>query len=333
MLKYDDDKRNIMQDYKLLLEKINNAQKIGIITHIVPDGDAVGSSCGLAYVLKAMGKQVEVIFDKELKGEYDILDLKDVAVTKPTFEYDLFIATDCGDTTRFGDYETLYKNHPNTISIDHHLTNTNFAKLNYVDAERSSASEYVYDILSQLKLEIPHKSMNLFYVGIIRDCGAFMHDNTSAKTHRLVADLIDSGVEYAMLNTHFMQTRSLKGVILEKYALNTMEFFDDNSIVLMHLPLEVFQNEQCTLEDSGGIVSFAVSIEGVQLAIMCSEATKNVHKISFRSRDGFDCSVLSKCFGGGGHKKAAGCQLKGTFDFIRNQILTQVKKLKENIEQ
>lgn len=315
-----------------ILEAIKKAKNIGILTHKIPDGDAIGSSCGLAYILKNMDKRVEVLFEKPLKSEYDELNLSDIIAYEPTFEYDLIISTDCGDTTRFGIHESIFTSHKNTINIDHHLTNTKFAKLNYVDEKRSSASEYMFDIFDSLNVEIPLKSQELFYLGIIRDCGAFMYNNTSSQTHRIVAKMIDNGIKFDIINEHFMQTTALKSIILQRYALNSMEFLHDNRVVIMNLPYSVFEKEQCSIEDTGSLVSIGVSIEGVQLAVMISEAQPNVHKISFRSRESIDSSLVAQAFGGGGHKRASGCQLKGAYSKVKNQILTEIKKFfKENI--
>lgn len=312
-----------------ILEAIKNANNIGILTHKIPDGDAIGSSCGLAYILKNMNKCVEVLFEKPLKDEYDILDLSDIISYEPTFDYDLIISTDCGDTTRFGIHEPIFVSHKNTINIDHHLTNTKFAKINYVKAECSSASEYVFEIFDDLGIEIPLKSQELLYLGIIRDCGAFMHNNTSSDTHRVVAKMIDNGIKFDKINEHFMQTTALKSIILQKYALNSMEFFYDKKLLIMNLPYYVFEKENCTIEDTGSLVSIGISVEGVELAIMISEAQPNVHKISFRSRENVDCSLIAQAFGGGGHKRASGCQLKGSYSKIKNQLLNETKKIFE----
>jgi len=314
------------QNFNELLNKINVAKNIGIVTHKIPDADAVGSACGLAYTLKQMGKNVEVLFEKPLKSEFDIFNLDDIIAYEPSFEYDLLISTDSGDTLRFGIHEPLYLKHKNTVNIDHHITNLGYADLNYIDANRSSACEYIFHILTELNISIPMQAQRLFYTGIIRDCGAFMHSNTSAETHRIVAKLIDNGVDFDKLNEHFMKTTAYKTIILQKYALNSMEFFENGKIVMMNLPISVFQKENCTIDDTGSIVSMGISIEGVDLAIMCSETLPNVHKISFRSREAVDSSVISLTFGGGGHKRAAGCQLKGSFEHIRKQLLDRAIK-------
>ena len=145
------------QNFNDLLDKINLAKNIGIVTHKIPDADAVGSACGLAYTLKQMGKNVEVLFEKPLKAEFDIFNLDDIVAYQPTFNYDLLIATDSGDTLRFGIHEQLFLKHENTVNIDHHITNLGYANLNYVDAFRSSASEYVFHILTELKIEVMHQ--------------------------------------------------------------------------------------------------------------------------------------------------------------------------------
>lgn len=316
-------------EFNAFLEKINNATNIGILTHKIPDADAIGSSCGLAYVLRNLGKTVEVVFEKPLPDEFNFFDLADISTTEPTMQYDLMISTDSGDTMRFGIHEPLFINHKNTINIDHHITNTKYATLNYVDANRSSACEYLFHILTSLNIEIPMKSQNLFYVGIIRDCGAFMYSNTSSETHRIVAKLIDNGIDYLSINEQFMRTTSYKSIILEKYALNSMEFHCDNQIVMMNLPYSVFEKENCTLDDTGQIVSKGISIEGVKLAIMCSESQPNVHKISFRSREPVDASLVALKFGGGGHVRASGCQLKGNYNKVHNQLITEAIKVLE----
>jgi len=310
-----------------LKNKINESKNIAVLHHTVPDGDAIGSSFALCLMLKKMGKKAEVLMEKPLHKEFHFLGGKDDIVSfSQSSSYDLIITCDCSDTKRLTVFEKLFKNQKNTINIDHHITNENFAKINIVDAKASSACELLYLIFKELSWQTDKTIRNYLYCGIIRDSGGFMNDNTTARTHQVAGEMIEQGIDDVTINRNLMRTNSIKSMLLLKCALNNMNFNQNKKLVWSNLSLDDYKTCDAVLEDSGAIVGQLVSIEDVEISMMISESTPNVHKISLRSKNDIDVSLICKAFGGGGHKKASGCQLKGKINNVVNQMTKEIAK-------
>ena len=313
-------------DFCKFKEMIINANNIAIFTHILPDGDAIGSSCAIATMLRNMGKNAYVYMPSKVLDEYYYLNIENIIRYEFPKEYDLIIATDCADIDRIGDYSSVFKNFTNSIAIDHHKTFQNFANINFVSSQSSSACEFLFDIMNECGYEINKEIAEFLYLGILRDTGGFMHDCTTPHTLRVVANLLEYEFDAENFNRHFMMRISFKNAMLLKTALNNLQLFDDGKIAISTISNKDLKNYNANIDDTGGLISHILSIDKVEIAVLITESTCGVHKLSLRSKYDVDVSDIAKDFGGGGHCKASGCQMYGKIEKIVGAVKKSIEK-------
>lgn len=310
-----------------LLEEIKGAKTIGISGHIRPDGDCVGSCMALyLYLKKCLQPDVEV--NVYLEKPADIFDtIKDIGMIKEaaaeTRTMDVFFAIDC-ESSRLGDAQRLFETADKKINIDHHISNSGCGMVNYIDAQASSASELVYDLLDPAQIDTD--IAKALYIGMIHDTGVFQYSNTSPKTMRIAAELIGYGFDFsALIEKTFYEKTYVQNQIMGRALLESILFLDGRCIVsAVDRKLMDFYN--VTSKDLDGIVSQLRNIRGVECAIFMYETGVLEYKVSMRSTDKVDVARIASFFGGGGHRKAAGCTMSGTFHDVVNNLSLHIEK-------
>lgn len=312
---------------------IKEAQTIAIGGHIWPDGDCTGSCIGLSLYLweNYPDKTVDVYLEdipetyKFLKGTDKILH--EIPEGKG---YDLFFCLDCGDQTRLGFSAPLFEAADETFCIDHHISNQSFAAENYIDPEASSTSELVYNLLDKDK--ISKEVAEALYLGMVHDTGVFQYSCTAPSTMRAAADLMEKGIDAPAIiqNTYYEKTYA-QNQMLGRALLESIRFMDQQCIAA-YLRQKDLDFYGVTPKDLDGIVSQLRNTKGVEVAVFMYETEPGEYKVSLRSSDKVDVSVIAQYFGGGGHKKAAGYSMKGSPHDVLNNLSRQIAlQLGENV--
>ena len=310
-----------------LLKECEGAANIVISGHIRPDGDCVGS-CMATYLFlkKTMPKADIRIF---LEQPADIFScIQDFDLIDTTFqmeaEPDVFIALDC-EKTRLGEAEKIFDKAKKTINIDHHISNEHgCGDVNYIDPKASSASELVYDVLNKQYLD--EEIAKAIYIGMIHDTGIFQYSNTSPKTLHTAADLISYGFDFpTLIDKTFYEKTYVQNQILGRALLESILFMDGKCVV-SYIDQKTMKFYDVTSKDLEGIVSQLRIIKGVECAIFMYETSTLQYKVSLRSCSYVDVSKVAEYFGGGGHKRAAGCTINGTFYDVVNNLSEQIEK-------
>lgn len=306
------------------VELIKESSNIAILSHIMPDGDNIGSCLALYNALVKLGKNVVVVQDDDVPEIYRFLKNSD-RIVKPECNYDLdlVITLDCGDTGRFGKSAKYLENNK-IINIDHHISNTNFGLYNIIDTNASATAELVYELINKLEITLDRDICECIYTGIVTDTGQFQYSNTTSATHRIVAELINNGVEPAKVYKDIYQNNSISKTKLIGEALNSIELYYNNKIASITLRKELFEQLGAKDEDSDGIINYARDIKGVEVALLFREIEDGKIKISFRSKDFINVNKIAQKFGGGGHKKAAGATAIGDIRNIKDQVIEAV---------
>ena len=312
-----------------LTEVLRGKQTAALAGHIRPDGDCIGSSVGLYLYLKENFPQIQTdIYLQPVADCYRSIQgtdlLKHEADEKK--QYDLFICLDCGSLDRLGFAAPLFERAKQTLCIDHHVSNEAFADINYIVPDASSTSELVYRILEKEKISKP--CAEALYMGMVHDTGVFQYSCTTPETMEAAAELMRKGINGSEIieKTYYEKTYA-QNQILGKALLESMLILDKQVIVsyVTQKAMEFFGAEPSDLE---GIVSQLRQTKDVEVAMFLYELEPQVYKVSLRSKDKVDVSMIAKYFGGGGHAKAAGFTMKGTaHDVINNvnkQIVTQL---------
>lgn len=317
-----------------IIEEIRGAKTIGIGGHVRPDGDCVGSVMGLYLYLKKVLPEVQI--DVYLEKPADIFRcIPDIGIIKSDFDkevrldkkYDVFLAMDC-NAERLGAVETLYEKAGKRINIDHHISNTGCGDLNIIEPERSSTCELLYELLE--KEQIDEEIAKTLYIGIIHDTGVFKYSNTSPRTLRIAAELISFGFDFPkLIDETFYEKTYIQNQLMGRAVLESIRFLDGRCIVSM-VDRKAMNFYQADPKDLDGIVNQLRIVKGVECAIFMYETAPMEYKVSMRSNGKVDVAEIAMKFGGGGHMRAAGCTMKGTYyDTINNLSVHIEEQLQE----
>jgi Exopolyphosphatase-related proteins len=309
-----------------LRQTIELSQSIAISGHISPDGDAIGACSALAMSLTELGKDVVVILD-EYQENFEIIPTGGLIVKNVDDEYlpDLYIAVDCGDKERLGTKAKLFDETLYTINIDHHKSNTFFAKQNYVDSEASSASEIVFQLIYNYA-PITADIAAAIYAGIVFDTGGFRHSSTSPVTMAIVSELMEYDFNFTEIYNSIFHTRSFGEARIMGVALFNLKEVFDGRIVTSIVTDEEIKKCGVTSDELSEVSSYIKGVSGTVASVFMYEKKPGTFKVSMRSDDLVDVSQVAAKFGGGGHMRASGCTIDGEANKILENILLEIEK-------
>jgi phosphoesterase RecJ-like protein len=301
---------------KLILEHDN----IYILTHRSPDGDTIGCGFGLYYALTSIGKNACVLCSDELPRRYNYL-YEDYADKRFSPAY--FIAVDIADTKLLGTELKKYADYID-LCIDHHHSNTHYAKKMLIEGDASAACEVLYKVLEAAEIPITKIIAECLYTGIVTDSGCFRYPATTAETHRIAAKLIDTGIPYAYINRQVFETKSKQRIAIESYAITHMEYYLDEKCAFVSVSNDLFVETGVADDDLEGLAPLTTELETVEVGILVKERDRGKFRVSMRSVKTTDVSAICAKFGGGGHYFAAGCMIEGTLADVRMRLLKEV---------
>ena len=307
-----------------ILEEINQANSIVILTHENPDGDAMGSSLALYQALKNYGKDVDLVIPEHSRT-FDFLPAIDEIKVEGREQYDLAIALDCATIRMLNGFSTYFEEAKMRISIDHHSTNSMFADLNFVNPEAPACAQILIVVLNYFKMEITREIGTCILAGIITDTGGFQYSGVNAETFEFVSWLLEKGVNVSTVYRKVLQTKTRSSFELARIASNRLEFFYDGRVTFTYITKENEEEVHAEIGDHEGIVETGRAIEGVEVSIFVRETEKGC-KVSTRSNDYVDVSDMCLLFGGGGHQRAAGCLMQGSIEEVKEKLLNRVKQ-------
>lgn len=312
---------------KEIIEIINKKQNFVVVGHVGADGDSIGSVTALTRLLDLKGKKVRAYLNRDTLAPFSFLEVKeDIFYTEldklknelSTEEY-VLITLDSGSLERVDLSQEIIDSAQLIINIDHHEDNTHFGKINLVQADRAAVGEIIYDFVSQmLSQKLPLKIANPLATGIITDTGALRYENTTSRVLRILADLMDAGVNIYKINKKVFGSLSYKSLILKGMALANLTRSEDGKIAWLYVSREMMHEAQTDYTE--GLVNLARDIKGVEIGILFTEEEKEEIKVSLRSNFYAKVNQLAADFNGGGHPRAAGAtvnkNLEQTIDFV-----------------
>lgn len=315
------------------IDELKDVRTVAIAGHVRPDGDCIGSCMSLYEYIKENYPEMEPqVYLEEIPPEFHyIADVDKIRHEDDgQTEYDLFIALDCSDKERLGNIGTCFDRAKRTLCIDHHISNTNYAMENLVVPDAAATCEILFYEMEYEK--ISQNTAIALYTGLVHDTGVFKHSNTTEKTMTAAGKLISKGVPFTkIIDDSFYQKTYLQNQILGRALLESIRFFDKKCIVAV-LRKKELDFYGVGPGDLSGIVSQLVITKGVECAIFMYETAPQIFKVSLRSKDYLDVSVIAAQFGGGGHIRAAGCTMMGSEHDVINNISLQIEKQIEKLE-
>ena len=294
-----------------------------LLTHVRPDGDTVGSAAALCRALRDMGKTAYLLPNPEITATYE-------PYAAPYWAPEGFapahvVSVDIAALNLLPDNAAIYAPRIE-LAIDHHGSHGFFAARTCLDADAAACGEIVHDIIALLTAVTPDIALPL-YVAIATDTGCFVYSNTTARTHRIAAALLDTGIDAAPVNKALFRTKSRTRLAMESRMTADMTLFDHDRVVVMTIPLSLRQELHATEADIEELSSLAPLVEGSDCGVTLRELRPGVVKISLRTGPRVDASAVCQRLGGGGHKAAAGATVNGTMDEVRAAVLRSYQEV------
>jgi phosphoesterase RecJ-like protein len=315
-------------DWSKAVSLVQGANKILVVTHVSPDGDAIGSLLGLGNALKELGKTVMMSVDGGVPPSFKFLPgVEDItAYAKPSFKPDLFIAVDCGDAERSGKAGGVgFETKAPSINIDHHRTNTLFADANLVDLKTVAACEGVLDFLDHLNTPLTPTVAQCLLCGLVTDTLCFRTNNVTSETLGKAQRLMAAGADLSEIVQRTVNHLSGAALKLWKQVMPTVCLEDH--VVWAIITLAARQQSGYADGADGGLVSLLIQADEAYISCVLREKEDNTVELSFRAVPGFDVSDYAVSVGGGGHSLASGATLKGSIVDIEAQVVPALKQI------
>lgn len=305
-----------------LFKEIFTKDNIRIIAHRSPDGDTLGSCFALCEVLKNMGKTAEVVCSDKVADKLAILTDGNTELF-PTFTPDCLVTVDVATADLMGrGYCDIAADVD--YAIDHHYTNTHFAKNLILDGDCSSAGEFLYYLLEQANIEITEKAAMLLYAAMASDTGCFKFSNTMPETHEAAAKLLRYGIDIEKINKILFDEASIEYIRFECEVVNNMKIFD-GKIVFLPVTKELMEKYNIQDGEANGLAYLLRRIKGAEIGATLRESDEKI-RVSLRSFGDANVAEVAAKLGGGGHVKASGCGIVGTLEEAEEILLNAIKE-------
>lgn len=302
-------------------QKLLNWDDILIICHKNPDGDTLGTAGALYHAFISMGRNCAVICHDRIPVKYNHLSLN-------LYDYDFtpkhIISVDVASENLFGDSVEKYAGNVE-LCIDHHSTNTHYAKFLCLKSGYPAAAQMAYEIINCMNLNITKIIANCIYTGIITDTGCFRYSSTLPSTHLVAAKLMNAGADYTRLSEKFFMSKTKKTVELEKFALNNLEYFFEDRFAFLVIDENIMSDIEPEPTDLDGLSSYAKNFEWVEVSIVLRWVGENLYKGSVRTKETVNATAIANKLGGGGHIRAAGFELNTDIVSAKKAIISRVE--------
>ncbi len=292
-----------------------------VACHENPEGDAIGSELAVALALKGMGKTVTVLNADPVPGNLLFLPGADEVVSEADGAlYDAAVVVDCGSPDRTGRVGAELRKPPVLVNIDHHRTNGDCGEYCLVDPDAAATGILVYRVLSALGVEIGYDVAVNIYVAILTDTGSFHYSNSSPEAFRIAGEMVLRGIDPWAVAEKVYETRSAGKLRLLGRVLDSLEIEGGGKIAAVTATKKDLEDFGAKKDDLEGFINYPRSVIGVEVAVSFREEGKGEFRVSFRSKGRVDVSAIAVEFGGGGHRNAAGCMVRGTLPEVKRKV-------------
>lgn len=311
-----------------VVELIENKERFAITTHVRPDGDGIGSSLGLRWLLSSLGKQAEVIVRDDIPNSYMSLPGADEIrkIEEIDSDYDAVFVMECSDMDRPG-IKGLADQH--VVNIDHHATCQHFGDINWIDPTASAVGEMIYNLCKAIGGRVSTEIAECVYMAIVTDTGSFHFPNTTVRTLKVASELVKAGANPSEISESVYNSYSWSRLALMQSVIATMKRDRSGRIAWMRQTIEMVEQAGAVDGDNAGFVNMPLTASEVVASFYMREVEDGAYRVSLRSKGSINVARVAERFEGGGHKNAAGCRVTGDWDELEAKI---VEFLKDEIE-
>jgi bifunctional oligoribonuclease and PAP phosphatase NrnA len=315
---------------------LRNSHQVLVATHNNPDGDALGSLIALGLSLDALNINTTLYNESPIPAVYRFLpSVNRVVKQVNSTNYDVAVVLDCSDLARIGNAVSRVKKIPVIVNIDHHVTNTRFGHVQFIDTSACATAEIIYRLIKMMDVPINKTMGTSIYTGILTDTGSFRFSNTNRAAFEICHEMVELGVDPYDIARQVYGTYSLGRIKLLNLALDSIEITGNGKLSIMTLTQDMFAETQTKHEDVEGFINYARSIEDVQMTALIKEScdskakngAANTYHISLRSNGRVNVATIASALGGGGHPNAAGFSIESTLSGIKSMLF----EIAENI--
>lgn len=312
-----------------ILKEIKKAETIVILTHESPDGDALGSSLAMKFMVEEFGKEADVIIPEYSRMFNFLPAAEEIRTDSEIQKYDLAISVDCANFKRMAKNE-YFEKAKKTIVIDHHGSNNMYGDLNYVNPVSPACCEILAGMAEYFGIKISKDIGTCIMTGIITDTGGFRHLGITPDTFEYTAELIRLGVDIPDIYKRTLRTKTKANFELTKRVIDRMELLEDGKVSFTYITSQDELEVGAEPGDHEGLVDIGKDIEGVKVSIFIRQKdNEELYKVSLRSEDDINVSDICFVFGGGGHARAAGALVQGNVEQVKEKLMKEIKKWME----
>ncbi|MDA8407407.1 MAG: bifunctional oligoribonuclease/PAP phosphatase NrnA [Deltaproteobacteria bacterium] len=307
-----------------IAEIINKHDNFLVITHVNPDGDAIGSLLGMYLALREMGKTAAPVLGTKFPALFEFLPGKDdvlIGLESINFDPTYIISLDVAAENRISPQVDALRETATLINVDHHPTNPGYGNINHIQRHANSTTQLVYEILEKAGHPLSIDVGKCLYTGLITDTGCFKFAGVTSKTFELAAKLLEPGVDNYEITRYLFEEFAVSRLALEKLMLERLEILLDGKLVLSHLDLEDFEEIGADLSEGENLVNRLRETRGVEVGGLITKLSDNLCKVSLRSKGLIDVSAIASELGGGGHRRAAGIKASMSPQKLRIRLL------------
>lgn len=315
---------------KIIKELLRYGNKVQLLVHEKPDGDCLGSVLALGLALKNEGLDPVLNLPEPFPIRYQFLPGQEelnIRTEECLIPNTPIITVDCADSERTG-YEIPSQGI--LVNIDHHISNKHHGLINIVDVQASATGEILYMLFEEEKVRITPEIATCLYVSLIADTGSFTYSNTRSQTLRIASELVELGADLETIRLHVYEKRPFAEVLLLKKAFEHLEFKHQQMIAVSYLAYEDIQQFNLFSSDTDSLLGLLRSTEGVEVVLLFKEFLPEKTKVSIRTKSFLDANYLAQEFNGGGHARAAGCQVNGPLEEVIPKVLNKTVEYLES---
>ena len=306
-------------------EAIRQRQRFVITSHSRPDGDAIGSQVAMAFALRELGKDVQMVDADPAPPQFQVFPgVGDIHVS-PAVDgpFDAAIVMECGDLSRTGvaGFEKYF-----VINIDHHPGNTSYGAFNWFDPGAAACGEMVFDLIDALGVRLTPEIATHIYIAILTDTGGFHFSHITPRTFEICRRCTEAGAKPEAIARAVYDSSTMGRLRLMGAVLHNLEFEGGGRAAVAALTLKLLQETGATHEDSEGLINIPLTVKEILAVAFFKEIAPDSFRISIRSKGNVDVNRVANVFGGGGHKNAAGCSLNGPYPEVRQKLVAELTR-------
>ena len=315
-------------ELKRIRDFILKKDNILIVSHTVPDGDAIGSQMALGNFIESKGKKVMLVNQDEIPSRYRFLDpQRRIRKSFEGFYPDLVLALECSNLNRIGRLKDMIPKESTIINMDHHPDNTLFGSINYLDPQASAMGEIIYDLLKSAGYSFDLNTANALYTSILTDTGRFSFSNTTFRSLMICSELIKLGIDPKLINDQLYFNHSEGCLKLLGSILGNLKLLGNGKYCFLSIAHKLLKAFRVTPQDTEGFVDYTLFLERAVVGAFFLETSQNVVRVSLRSNSSVDVGTIAKYFGGGGHRNASGFTLNESIENAKKKVNKEILRI------